>query len=192
MTYLQKLASDPAPTGLFFFVPAQRRETIWREIERRLRAADIEICQDKHRPAVYKQATTSAGPKLSVVTWQSVLLAIEAVVEPLSPVAADVQQLRALCTAENENAFIPISEYLLTDLRLPRLVVDLQKALELAIEQCCSSDHLSKDGLRTGMSWMRMGRYVRFGTEAETPGAWIGIDFSLWRKYGDSPFWLGF
>ena len=41
------------------------------------------------------------------------------------------------------------------------------------------------------MSWMRMGRYVRFGM-GDAPGGWIGIDFSLWQKHGASPLWLGF
>lgn len=192
MAYLQTLAVHPAPTGLFLLVPAQRRETIWREVERRLRASDIEVVQEERRPAVYKQAATAVGPKIAVITWQSVLLAIEAVVDPSSPVAADVQQLHALCAAENENGFTPMSDELLTDLRLSRLVADLRKVLELAIDQCCSSDHLSTDGLRTGMSWERMGRDVRFGKETTAPGAWVGIEFSLWRKHGESPLWIGF
>ena len=79
----------------------------------------------------------------------------------------------------------------MTDLRLPRLVADLRRVIQLAVDRCCTSGHLSVDGLRTGMSWMRMGRYVRFDT-GKAPGAWIGIDFSLWRQHGTSPLWLAF
>ena len=191
VAYLQALAASSKPTALLMLVPMQRRETIWREINRRLRTADIEVAESTRRPGVYRQATTSTGPIIAVVTWRSVLYAMETAIDAASRTAADVDQLRALCAAEDEAAFTPLSDELMTDLRLTRLVADLRRVIQLAVDQCCASGHLSVDGLRTGMSWMRMRRYVRYDTD-KAPGAWIGIDFSLWQQHGTSPVWLAF
>jgi len=189
--YLRRLAAFGEPSILLVVVPEARRETVWSELERRLREAAIGAPPGDSPAGVFRVAQTDVGPTLALTSWKQLLATIEAQLADAPLQRRDLLQLRALCDAVDIEAFVPISPEEATNQRTPALVLQMNTVVQDATTRGIDGGILSTQGLAAAAGWTRIGRYVSF-PEARGVGAWFGTDFRLWRDYGRTPLWLVF
>jgi len=189
--YLRRLAAFGEPSILLVVVPEARRETVWSELERRLREAAIGAPPRDPPAGVFRVAKTAVGPTLALASWRQLLATIEAQMADEPRRRRDLLQLRALCDAVDIEAFVPISPEEVTDQRTPALVLQMNTVVEDATTRGIARGVLSTQGLTAAARWTRIGRYFSF-PEARGVGAWFGTNFRLWRDYGRTPLWLVF
>ncbi len=189
--YVRSLAPRPAPSILLMVVPAARRETVWREVARRLSEAEISAGEHPSSGGARRALTTSLGPLLALTTWDDVLTAIEGELSEEPQALSDVRQLRALCEAADRDAFTPFTAEELTDQRTPALLLKLGRIIQDAVTAASADGFVAVEGLRPTASWDRMGRYVWMGARGNV-GAWFGTALHLWARHGGTPFWLEF
>lgn len=191
VSYLQQLAARPQPTALLVVAPAAREHTLWRELSRRLLDAGISISEVEAPVGIARAARTQLGPMIALTSWISVLAAVEQETVDDLRVAADLAQLRGLCDAADIDAFTPISAAALSDQRTPAFVLQLNSLAEATVKCAVAENVLSVNGLKTGTSWERIGRFARISGDHNI-GIWFGIHFVLWKAHGTSPLWLYF
>ena len=193
VSYLHLLTTVEQPSLLLVVAPAARRGTLWRELTRRVEHEGIALMTADAQDGPVRSVMTSLGPALALTSWRSVLSALD--LDGLEDPAArsDLAQLRALCDAADEDAFLPLSGEELTDQRLPALILQLGSLVQAVTDLGIERGFLDVNGLRPQASWDRIGRYVRFeGHDGEGFGAWVGIHFPYWKSHGSTPLWLVF
>lgn len=189
VSYLELLRKTPAPSILLFVVPEKREETVWWELKRRVGPGGFDASPRDCPAGIAHVAKTAIGPTLALTSWEAVLSAMRGRLTG-DPRLHDLEQLWALSTAVDSDAFIPISSEELTDQRTPAFVLQMNTVVEKTVAIGVARGILSTEGLRPSSSWERTGRYISFPTS--TVGAWLGIEFRLWRDYGQTPIWLVF
>jgi hypothetical protein len=192
ISYLQQLAAQTQPTILLVVVPEARQETVWRELRRRLADADIQATGEESTSGnTVRSMATGIGPILALTSWTRLLSTLELEVADDPAARSDLLQLRALCEAADRDAFVPISSAEVTDQRIPAFILQLSVIVQDAVELAVAEGVLHIKGLMPQSSWSRIGRYVRFSDDNGI-GAWIGVDFRLWKEHGGTPLWLVF
>ncbi len=187
--YLRILAGHCESSVLLVVVPAARQDTIWRELLRRLDEAGIDTtCIAASLARVVR---TDLGPHLAMVCWPDLLATIEAEVMHEPHTRADLLQLRGLCSAADSEAFIPLSRFDLTDQRIPAFVLQMTDVVQRTAARGVSEGFVSIDSLRASHSWERVGRYILLPA-SDGFGAWFGISFRRWQRYGSTPLWVEF
>lgn len=193
VSYLKQLADHVQPSILLIIAPAAREITLWRELDRRLRSAEIYISD---RGAVAGMACcvgTSSGPVLALTSWTSVLSTLEHETINDPGARSDLVQLRGLCDAADDGAFPPISLEETSDQRTPAFILQLGSIVQAAMDLAIAEKTLHVGRLRPSISWARTGRYVDIVCKrGRGAGAWIGIHFGLWKSHGTTPLWLYF
>lgn len=97
----------------------------------------------------------------------------------------DLVQLRALCSAADEDAYVPVSMSQLSDQRTPAFILQLSSIVQATIEHGVNLNVVNISGLRPQASWERIGRYLWMsGDQSVGAGAWFGVHFGLWKKHG--------
>ncbi len=193
--YLRLLAKYPSPAVLLVVVPAARLETVWRELKRRLAAANVLTSNQNPSVNVPHVVAADSGPIFAITSWAKVLSAVEA--ELADGIAddmnakSDLLQLRALCDAADLDAATPFSATDLTDQTIPAFVLHLSSVVQLAVALGVSEGVLSLKGLLPMANWERAGRYF-LSAATNGFGAWFGTDFRRWRERGSTPLWLVF
>lgn len=193
VSYLQRLAECTQPTVLLVVAPAAREQAVLRELDRRLRSAGISTSERSPTAGVAWSIDTGLGPVLALTSWTNVLSVLEheAVDDPHA--RADLVQLRALCDAADVDSFAPVSGTELSDQRTPAFILQLGSIVQSTVELAVTRKVLNTDGLRPQASWGRIGRYVWMsGEQRGGPGAWLGIEFDLWKAHGTTPLWVLF
>lgn len=191
VNYLKQLAEYKQPTVLLVVVPAAREQTLWRELMHRLDDAEIEITDQQTAAGIVQSVTTKNGPILALTSWSRLLSVLELETADDKGARNDLIQLRALCDAADNQAFIPISTAMTTDQRTPAFILQLNLVVQASVDLAVTQSIVNLKGLRPQASWDRIGRYIRFPGEKDI-GAWIGIRFDLWNQIGGTPLWLIF
>lgn len=189
--YMRELANHTQPTALLMVAPAQREETLWREVTRRLVRSGITVADGYAVAGIARSVKADMGPTLALTSWIKLLSALELEVVDDQGARSDLLQLRALCEAADSEAFVPISSTEATDQRTPALILQLGSVVQASVDLAVTQGILSIKGLMPQASWERIGRYARFPGDQEV-GVWFGIHLSLWRKHGGTPLWLVF
>ena len=189
--YIEQLAEYVQPTLLLVIGPATREHTLWRELSRRLGDAGISVSTKDAGPSVFRAVRTDVGPVLALTSWTSLLSTLERETAEDHSVRSDLIQLRALCDAANNQAFVPISPSQLSDQCTPAFILRLGDIAQASVNLAVTEGILNITRLLPQASWDRIGRYMRFSS-GEGVGAWLGIRFDLWREHGGSPLWLVF
>jgi hypothetical protein len=189
--YLQQLARYPYSTLLLMVAPEAREQTLWRELMRRLGAAQIPMMPCEAPAGVVHVTRTCLGPTLALTSWSKVLSTLEAEVADDTGARSDLLQLRALCEAADDAAYVPMTPAEVTDQRLPALIEQLGMLVQAAINLAVTKSVVSIAGTTPQADWMRIGRYARL-SGPQGVGIWFGIHFGLWRKLGGTPLWLVF
>jgi len=129
--YLRILAQHPQPSVLLMVVPTARRETVWRELRRRLVTEGISVTNaDASVGGAFYSLATEPGPILALTSWERLLSAIDAELSEEPRVRNDLLQLHALCHAADSQAFVPISPEQLTDQQTPAFFLGLNSIVQ--------------------------------------------------------------
>lgn len=189
VAYLRRLATKAQPSILLVVAPEVRRHTLWRELQRRLQEA--EVGYERLSESGTLTIRTELGPTLALTSWQRLLSSLSQEVADAPEIRSDLRQLRTLCDAADDQAFVPFSGEQITDQTTPAFILQLGQLTDAAVQAAVGSGLLDVSGLRPQASWERIGRYARFTGEG-APGFWIGAHLALWRQYGASPIWITF
>lgn len=191
-SYLEQLAKCIQPAVLLVVVPEIREETMWGELNRRLKSANIMTTDLGTTPGSIVYSTkTEHGPLLALTSWTRLLSALENEVTDDPSAKSDLLQLRALCDAADRDAFIPISPIVLSDQRTPAFIFQLSSLVQTSIDKAANEGALNLTGTVPQANYERMGRYTYFSSGQEV-GCWFGIHFRHWKTYGRTPLWLVF
>lgn len=190
VSYLHILAECTQPTILLVVGPEERKETLWRELNRRLADNKISTTTDMVI-GIFRVATTSTGPILALTSWKSLLYALEPEIADDKDARSDLLQLQALCAAADSEAFLPISSEETSDQRTPAFILQLSSIVQAAVDIAVTEGILNLKGTMPQASAERIGRYAYFGAERRV-GIWLGIHFGLWKKHGVTPLWTVF
>jgi hypothetical protein len=198
--YLKRLAKHPQPTVLLMVVPELWQEMVWRELRRRVVDAKFSTANLDVASVGVRAMTIECDRILALTSWKTLLDAIGKELTDESKAGKDVDQLRSLCDAADNQAFLPISPAEVTDQRTPAFFLQLNSVVQGAVEKAVTKGILSKRDLREKnpkrgillpeSSWDYVGRYIFF--PSADVGAWFGTVFTLWKEHGYSPLWLTF
>jgi hypothetical protein len=191
IAYLKHLTKYTQPSILLVVVPEVREQTVWQELNRRLIKEGVSTIKTETPPGLVHTAETSIGPILAITSWTKLLAFLELELADEPSARSDLLQLKALCDAEDTDAFTPLSTEEISDQRTPKLLLQLSAALEGAVKLGTTKEILDTKGLMPQSSSERIGRYIKFNS---TPNfvVWVGINFVLWKKYGHTPLWIVF
>jgi hypothetical protein len=186
--YLKQLATYLQPSLLLMVAPDARMQTLWRILCGRLLSAGIIQCGPVAPTGGMMFVATQLGPIFALTSWASVLGALELATADDARARADLMQLKALCTAADNDAFQPLSLLELSNQRTPACLIQLGVIAQEAVQLALNENVLSNKRLGHSHNWQFIGRYVYFGGV----GAWFGIHFGLWKTHGATPLWLVF
>ena len=125
---------------------------------------------------------------MALTSWARLLATIEISLAGEPSALADVHQLRALCDAAEENAFLPLSAEQMTDQRTPALILQLISVVQEGVRSAAAQEIISTSGLRGSVQSDRVGQYVTLGSARAN--AWVGVHYGLWRTGAASPLWV--
>jgi hypothetical protein len=191
IAYLKQLSKCTQPSILLVVVPEVREQTVWQELNRRLIKEGVSTIKTETPPGLVHTAETSIGPILAITSWTKLLAFLELELADEPSARSDLLQLKALCDAEDTDAFTPLSVEEISDQRTPKLLLQLSAAVDGSAKLGITEAILDTKGLMPQSSSERIGRYIKFNS---TPNfvVWVGINFILWKKYGRTPLWVIF
>jgi len=191
-SYIEQLAKYSQPTVLLVVVPEVREETLWGELNRRLKVANIVATDWKTTSgSIVHSVKTGNGPILALTSWTRLLSALEDEVTEDKSAKSDLLQLQALCEAADRNAFIPISSAVISDQRTPAFILQLSLIVQASIDKASNEGLLDLTGTVPQANYERMGRYTYISNGKEV-GGWFGINLRFWKTYGRTPVWFVF
>jgi hypothetical protein len=188
VNYLDHLAKYVQPTVLLVVVPEAREQTLKRELLRKLKGDGISFEERDASAGIVFSVSTSRGPTLALTSWTKLISAMEQEKDDAAQI--DLFQLRSLCDAAADTD-VPISAQDVSDQRTPALLLQLGSIVSDAMEKAFSAHSLYKGRFKPQANWKRIGRYATFSDE-QGVGVWFGINFDLWRSYGETPLWAIF
>ncbi len=191
VSYIKELAEHTQPAVLLMVAPAEREQTLWRDVSRRFESDGIKVANRDTAAGIVRSVKTELGPILALTSWAKLLSALELEAADDQSARSDFLQLRALCEAADSEAFIPISSTEVTDQRTPTFILQLGSIVQSSVDLAITEGVLNIKGLLPQASWDRIGRYARLSSE-QGVGMWFGIHFGLWKKHGGTPLWLSF
>lgn len=189
VAYLERLSESEA-SALLFVAPADRIESLWAELERRVLESKSGIALDSHTSNGSLRSAGAGGMRqLILISWMGLLdlMAAKAVAAADSHAETDIRQLRGLAVQEDDDAFLPLRPEELGP-SVPRRLVSLKSLVDRATERLVGSGVASTKGLKVTPRATGYGRYLMLGGAS----AWFGLDYKRWAALRDSPIWLEF
>ncbi|MBI5768313.1 MAG: PD-(D/E)XK nuclease family protein [Verrucomicrobia bacterium] len=190
-SYLRILEKQDHPTILLVIAPKARMQTLARELERKLGEAGIVATEQAAPAGLVCSFTTSIRPSLALTSWEKLFSFLELELADDPTARNDLQQLRALCDAVDDEAFAPFSAEQVSDQRSPAFVLQLTSLVQEVVALAVKGGILDIKRLNPQADFSRMGRYAYFGQERQV-GVWVGIHFALWKSHGGTPLWVVF
>ena len=191
LAYLRILEKRAESSALLVVVPDARQQSVWSAMVKRLAASGISPSDKEPSPGIFRHIATDIGPSLAITSWATVLQTLE---EPLAddPQAMDnLNQLRSLCDAADQDSFTPFSDNQLTDQTTPAFFLQLSAIVRKSISEASDGVILNKKKCSAQANWGRVGQYILFAQPADA-GCWFGTHFRLWKEHGGTPLWLYF
>lgn len=188
VTYIRELPENSFGL-LIFVVPEARTRLIWNEVVSRCANANIPVLNVRQvSDAMVGDVATSH--KLAVTSWKSLLEMLASSTTSAADTAAhnDVVQLQGLCNRMDEEAFLPLRPDELTNLEIPRRIINLSDLPFDIVSAAEGLGYCNRRGLRATPGRYGSGTYLRIG-EYEP---WLGFDAAGWLRFGVSPLWLYF
>lgn len=181
VTYLKGLAG-PTPGAVLFVVPEARLSLVWNEILFRCNEAGLSTGSVSQHPAI-TTTKIEGGKILAITSWRSVLgaLSIATSAQLDTTAQGDIAQLQGLCDAMDNEAFLPLRGDELTNLEIPRRILDYRNLIFDIVDEAKKNGFCNRKGARVEGS----GMYVRVGNFQ----VWLGLDSTAWRQFGASPIW---
>jgi len=128
-----------------------------------------------------------------IVSWRRLLADLEPMLDPIAErtLITDLHQLRGLCEQMDYEGFTPLRSHETGNMEIPRRIVDYRELIDGIVNLLLDSTDVDISGLQASASAHSSGRYIYLRKRGEF-GAYLALDFELWRKFGLSPIWLKF
>ncbi len=187
VTYIKSLPSG-VDSILAFISPAKRMDSLWMELARRCKAAEIAFAEIPQVAPDLRIAELGDRRFLVLASWKSLLQSLDQalVTQHEHAAAADVVQLAGLCDRMDDDAFLPLASDELTG-TTGRRIRDFCGLVDSVTELLVNEGLASTQGVRAsaGSGWY--GRYMRLC------GACCILYFSAskWSSLQSTPLWLG-
>lgn len=185
--YLTSALAVDVAGCLLFVAPAERVETLWPELLRRVNAAGwapsgaIDLGARGRSVVVGRHV-------MALVSWRALLATMQDAVATANDTSTseDLRQLDALCERMDTTAFLPLHADELTS-NLGRRVVQFGALVDdlTAMLVSCGLGDVKRLRMVGGLGYY--GRYLRLKGHA----AFVQFDAQAWATFGDSPLWLG-
>lgn len=180
ISYLMRLRKNSA---LIFICPTLRVRPVFDELLKRVIAKQLncKINSDNHS-IVFEN-----NVHLTVKTWNEILQTVKThlVQDNEQLLISDIDQIIGLCDTIDSNAFLPIQ----SDDLSPKYAKRINSYYDLVDKVV---DELKKRGLaetsRLNATPQRYG-YTRYFRISKF-GVALNLNFDLWAKYADTPFWI--
>jgi hypothetical protein len=188
ITYIRGL-SQSEPAIVLFVVPDARRTILWTELVARCSAAGLQLTATTQSPAI-TFARINPLHWLAITSWQNLLEALNSAVVSSRDMATsnDIAQLIGLCNTIDAEAFLPLRPDELSNVELPRRVVNLADVVFEIVYSCEASNYCDRKGLKETNGRYTSGTYLLFGSY----GSWFGLHLQLWKAFEISPLWFEF
>ena len=186
--YLSRLESN-APSALLLVAPADRFESLWAELRRRIQDANTLKFEEGKRSDGVWASQVGDGVSLLMTSWEALLGRLSAQVYAAGDVAGgnDIEQLRGLTRREDRDAFLPLRPSQLGP-DLPRLMLQINQLVDHAVQRARTHEWLSVENMRSTPQRDGYLRYFRLGGVP----MWLAVSFEYWSRYRETPIWLGF
>ena len=188
-TYLKRLQVG-RPGCLLFVGPSARMETLWPKLKDACAACPPPLVptQERREQPELRAITLESGHVLALASWRRVLGGFEAVARAADnrDLVTDILQLGALCDAQDEEGFAPLSQEELTDQRVARRLTHFSRLPADIVARAGREGVVDVRKLNPAATSVRFGNYCRIGPF----GAFLAIDWGLWARYGHGPLWL--
>ncbi len=187
VTYLKRLP-DGSPGLLLFIAPALRLETLWPELVRRCKNADIAIESIEQPVNGLRAGQVSKTHILALASWRSVLSYILRTVETSgeTEIAADVMQLQGLCERMDSEAFLPLRPEEFSSIH-GRRTYQYCELVDDVINRLKKGNLISTKGYKTtaGLGWYGRGMKIH-----DRFGGLLKFDAKLWSRQRETPLWF--
>jgi hypothetical protein len=187
-TYIRELPQSEEAIVLFV-VPNARRTTIWTELKTRCVKAGQSVSNISESPEI-TFAHLNPLHRLAITSWQNLLEVLNSAVASSGDMVTsnDIAQLRGLCNAIDSEAFLPLRPDELSNVELPRRMINLADLAFEIVQNCEARGYCDRKGLKETPGRYRSGTYLNLGP----CGAWFGLHMQLWREFEVSPLWFEF
>lgn len=191
VSYLRLLAKQPHLTVLLMIAPQAREQALARELKRKLDEAGISAAEQPSTAGLACSFITNDGPILALSSWEKLFSFLEPELTDDPAARSDLLQLRALCKAADNDAFIPFSSGQITDQRAPAFILQLSSIVQAAAALAVKEETFDCKRLNPQADFTRIGRYAYLGMRRQV-GIWFGVHFGLWKAHGTTPLWVIF
>lgn len=167
-----------------FICPSLRARTLWQEVKLRL-AKEFEGCQmdDLSHHAHFNNR------HILIKTWNEVLTTIREFLVQNNEylLVSDVDQLIGLCSTIDNNTFLPISDEDLSP-TVPRRISSYYDLVDKVLDEIKKRLLVDLGGMKATPQRSGYNRYFK----CLDLGLSLQLNFALWRKELDTPFWISF
>jgi hypothetical protein len=189
LQYLHTLGASVGQDGALLFIgPEARVTSLWDELMRRTRTANVAVHDVAPAAGVLRSARTDVGPHLALTTWRRLLGVLRLEVANDSEVLADIDQLHALCESVDRFGWQPFQAEALSNQATPAMLTQIRDVVDEVARMGVTRGALSIDGLKAVRTTDLLGRYAVL-TQARA-GVFIGLHLPYWREHGATPMWL--
>jgi len=182
VAYLEEFSSS-LRGAVLFVVPEARLSAVWNQIVSKSIEAGLVVGQVNRLPNITVANIAGRGI-LAITSWRSLLgvLSVASASQADTRAQADIAQLQGLCEAMDNEAFLPLREDELTNLEVPRRIMDYSNLVLEIIRKAELQGHCNyRRAYLTGI-YVQMGEYQPL----------LGFDPAAWRESGASPLWVNF
>ena len=172
--------------ALLILAPTSRFTSLWAELRRRCRLADLPVHGDHTAGDPVRWTRIGARQVMILASWSALLAAARSRLMAAEDrnTRAEVEQLASLCAQMDADTFSPLTSEDLAGVsarrlaQLFRLVDDLALACEVAGLEAVEDDRSAEPG--------HVGRRLRLGTTLLT----VCLSVQRWATVRETPYWL--
>ena len=185
--YLQQFEHN-GPGVLLLVAPERRIQTLWAKIRRVIGTENGGSERVDGGVVLRRAAIEGSEKRLALVSWTLLLERLVAAAQDLQ-VRSELAQLRGLAVSQDQAAFLPLQGEELAA-SLPRRIRQYSRIADDAVDAHGVPDGwMATQGLQRASSSTYSGSYFRFtGIHSDL---FLGIDYELWGRQGETPIWLG-
>lgn len=183
---LRQLAADRA-SALLVLAPAQRFTTIWAELRRRCRLAQLPVHGDHAAGAPVRWTRVGPGKTIVLASWSVLLAGIRAQLAGAGDRRAltELDQLAELCEQMDSDAFLPLAPAELAAIS-PRRLLQLHRLLD-DLAAACEARGLGTGASRDAAAGTGYaGRFLHLGSSV----LFLCLSLERWATLRETPFWL--
>jgi len=188
VVYLERLKKSSGSI-LLFIAPSKRFSTLWTELVRRCKEANLQPKQTGSAVNNFEIVSFDDNSILALTSWRTIINTLRAAVEATGDKESlsDIVQLQGLCEKMDEQAFLPLRSEELTS-NIGKRIVQYGNLID-EIKNKLIEENIIKRNTTSGST---ADIYVRYAyTKVGEYQFNIQFNANLWSKYRETPLWLG-